>query len=60
MLGAAGGGKACRCLTLNYHYFSPLGSIKEDGEEGFSLGYIKDTKAIQVQLMYDYIPYINI
>jgi len=46
--GYSWGGKACQCLTLNSHFFSPL------GEEHFSIGYIKDTKAIQIQLMYDY------
>ena len=52
--GDSWGGKACQCLTLNSHFFSPLGSVREDREEHFSIGYIKDTKAIQIQSVYDY------
>ena len=48
------GRKGLQCLTLNSHFFSPLGRVREDREEHFSIGYIKDTKAIQIQLMYDY------
>ena len=48
------GRKGLHCLTLNSHFFSPLGSVREDRDEHFSIGYIKDTRAIQIQLMYDH------
>lgn len=43
-------GKACHYLTSYSHYFLPPGSVREDREEGFGMGYVKDTKAIQVQI----------
>ena len=43
--------KACQYLTLNSHYLLPPRSVRGGTEEGFSMGYNKDRKLIQVQIM---------
>lgn len=46
-------GKACHYLTSNSHYFFfflPPRGVRGDKEEDFCMGYVKGTKAIQVQI----------